>query len=102
MMPPGAMAPGGGGRGGKPGAGAIRPGGRARNRQTGETPGVPAGLRGKVGRARSGAFPSVPATTRRRLEKEQNAETLQLLDEELWKVEETEPAGLKQPRRLAN
>jgi hypothetical protein len=102
MMPPGAMAPGGGGRGGKPGTGAIRPGGRARNRQTGETPGVPASLRGKAGKTPSGAFPSVPATTRRSQEREQKAETLQLLDEELWKVEETEPAGLKQPRRLAN
>jgi hypothetical protein len=102
MMPPGAMSPGGGGRGGKPGTGAIRPGGRARNRQTGETPGVPAGLRGKAGKTPSGAFPSVLATTRRSQEREQNAETLQLLDEELWKVEETEPAGLKQPRRLAN
>lgn len=102
MMPPGGMAPGtgGGNRAGKPGAGTVRPVGRKRDRQQGDTPGIPAGLRGKAGRELPGAFPTAPASTRRRHEDE--AETLQLLDEELWKVEETTVAPAAQPRRLAN
>ena len=101
MMPPGGMgAAGAGGSAGRTGAGAIRPGGRGRSRQTGDTPGVPAGLRGKAGQA--GAFPSAPASTRRRQEKDQDAETLQLLDEELWTVEENASSVPKQVRRLAN
>jgi hypothetical protein len=104
MMPPGGMAPGtgGGNRAGKPGAGTVRPVGRKRDRQQGDTPGVPAGLRGKAGRELPGAFPSAPASTRRRYEDEA-AETLQLLDEELWKVEESATAApATQQRRLAN
>lgn len=101
MMPPGGMGAGGNGRGGKPGTTPVRPNGRGRNRQTGETPGVPVGLRGKAGKGTAGAFPSVPANTRRRQDKDQPAETLQLLDEELWKVEEAETAAPTQVRRLA-
>lgn len=104
MMPPGAMGgAGGGGRGGKPGAGTIRPTGRKRDRRDGDTPGVPVGLRGKAGKDLPGAFPSVPASTRRRQEKNQPADTLQLLDEDLWKVEESEAVAVPStPRRLAN
>jgi hypothetical protein len=100
MMPPmaGAGAGGGGtGRGAKPGVGSgIRPVNRKRKAQNGETPGVPVGLRGKAGRDLPGSFPMVPATSRRRKdEREKPAETLQLLDEELWKVEEAEAAEQK-------
>lgn len=101
MMPPGAggMGAGGGGKPGKSGAaGTIRPAGRKRDRQSEETPGVPAGLRGKAGKDLPGAFPAVPANTRRRQEKTPT-ETLQLLDEDLWKVENPEPT---QPHRYAN
>lgn len=103
MMPPGAMgAAGPGNRGGKPGAGTIRPVGRKRDRKHGETPGVPVGLRGKAGKDLPGAFPAVPAGTRRRQEKNQPADTLQLLDEELWKVEGAETVATPTPpRRLA-
>ncbi|WP_350279202.1 hypothetical protein [Kribbella sp. HUAS MG21] len=100
MMPPGAgMGAGGsGGRAGKSGAaGTIRPVGRKRDRQNDETPGVPVGLRGKAGKDLPGAFPVAPVTARRRPEKAP-AETLQLLDEDLWKVED-EPAAA---RRYAN
>lgn len=104
MMPPGAggMGAGGGGKPGKSGAaGTIRPAGRKRDRQSEETPGVPAGLRGKAGKDLPGAFPAVPTSTRRRQEKAP-AETLQLLDEDLWKVEEPDTAPPTQPRRYAN
>jgi hypothetical protein len=94
MMPPmggAAGAGGGGGRGGKPGAGAIRPVNRKRKAQEDETPGVPIGLRGKAGRDFPGAFPMLPVNNRRRKdERDQPIETIQLLDEELWKVEEAE------------
>ncbi|MFF1817248.1 hypothetical protein ACFVWG_08120 [Kribbella sp. NPDC058245] len=101
MMPPMAGG-GGGGRGGKPGGGTIRPINRKRKSQEGETPGVPAGLRGRSGRSLPGAFPMVPATTRRRKdEREKPADTLQLLDEELWTIEETPVSDQQQPGRLA-
>jgi hypothetical protein len=106
MMPPGGMGAAGPGnnRAGKPGAGTIRPVGRKRDRQNGETPGIPAGLRGKAGKDLPGSFPAVPASTRRRQEQHPAADTLQLLDEDLWKVEQTEVAAAapKPPRRLAN
>ncbi len=104
MMPPGGAgaAGAGGNRAGKPGSGAIRPVGRKRERKQDETPGVPVGLRGKAGRDLPGAFPAVAAGTRRRHERDE-ADTLQLLDEDLWKVEETEVvAAPAQRRRLAN
>ncbi|ADB29877.1 hypothetical protein Kfla_0758 [Kribbella flavida DSM 17836] len=95
MMPPGAAAAApGGGRGGKAATGAVRPLARGRNRQAGETPGIPAGLRG---RSSEQAF---TAPTRRRPERDPQAETLQLLDEELWQVEEPEAAAPKRARRL--
>ncbi|WP_328333229.1 hypothetical protein OHA70_16030 [Kribbella sp. NBC_00382] len=95
MMPPGAGAAGGGGRGGKPGAGAIRPVNRKRKSQDDETPGVPIGLRGKAGKSLPGGFPMVPAASRRRKDEREKADTIQLLDEELWKVEEAEAAETK-------
>jgi hypothetical protein len=95
MMPPGAGAGGGGGRGGKPGAGAIRPVNRKRKSQEDETPGVPIGLRGKAGRSLPGGFPMVPASSRRRADEREKADTIELLDEELWKVEEAEAAETK-------
>ncbi|MGZ0149062.1 hypothetical protein ACXJJ3_18470 [Kribbella sp. WER1] len=94
MMPPGAGAAGmgGGGRSSTSGtAGTIRPAARKRDRQSEETPGVPTGLRGKAGKDLPGAFPVAPANTRRRQEKAP-VETLQLLDEDLWKVEDTDTA----------
>ncbi len=93
MMPPmgGAAGAGGGGRGGKPGTGAIRPVNRKRKAQEDETPGVPVGLRGKAGRDLPGAFPMLPVNNRRRKdERDKPIDTIQLLDEELWKVEEAE------------
>jgi hypothetical protein len=101
MMPPGAgMGAGGGGRGGKSGAsGTIRPVGRQRDRRTDGTPGIPASLRGKAGKDLSGTFPAAPSTSRRRQETAPT-ETLQLLDEDLWKVENDKTAA--QPRRSAN
>lgn len=101
MMPAGtgAMGAGGGGRAGKSGAaGTIRPTGRKRDRQNEETPGVPVWLRGKAGKDLPGAFPAVPANTRRRQDKGP-ADTLQLLDEDLWKVEETEAVAPVTPPR---
>jgi hypothetical protein len=95
MMPPGAAGVGGGGRGGKPGAGAIRPVNRKRKSQDDETPGVPIGLRGKAGKSLPGGFPMVPAASRRRKDEREKADTIQLLDEELWQVEEAEAAETK-------
>ncbi|MFC9687717.1 hypothetical protein ACFTSF_04205 [Kribbella sp. NPDC056951] len=100
MMPPMGGA-GGGGRNGKTGA-PIRPVGRRRERREEDTPGVPVGLRGRAGRDLPGAFPAVPASTRRRQDTGPSAETLQLLDEELWKVDETEVAAPPATQRFAN
>jgi hypothetical protein len=101
MMPPGAGAGAGGGKSGR-GGGPIRPVGRKRDRRKEETPGVPVGLRGKAGKDLPGAFPAMPATNVRRQRDALSSETLQLLDEDLWKVEEAETATPPAPRRLAN
>lgn len=91
MMPPMMGGAGGAGnRAGKPGNGVIAPANRRRDRRQGDTPGVPAGLRGREGKDLPGAFPAVPVSTRRRKEKTEAANTLQLLDEDLWKVEATD------------
>ncbi|MGW6197212.1 hypothetical protein ACWF0M_13800 [Kribbella sp. NPDC055110] len=105
MMPPMAGAAGAGSnRAGKPGNGVLA--GRAnrrRDRQQGDTPGVPAGLRGREGKDLPGAFPAVPVNTRRRKEKTEAANTLQFLDEDLWKVEATDAkAAPHQERRPSN
>jgi len=65
---------------------------------------VPAGLRGKAGNDAAGAFPSPSAAVRRRTEKNKVTDTLELLDEELWKVDETEPTAAPPPgtRRFSN
>jgi hypothetical protein len=92
MMPPmtGGAAGAGSNKAGKPGNGVISRANRRRDRQQGDTPGVPAGLRGREGKDLPGAFPAVPVNTRRRKEKTEAANTLQLLDEDLWKVDATE------------
>jgi len=100
MMPPppmsGAGGGGGTGRSGKPGAGAIRPVNRKRKAQDDETPGVPVALRGKAGRSLPGGFPMLPTVSRRRKdERDKPNDTIQLLDEELWLVEEAEAAETK-------
>ncbi|GAA0612463.1 hypothetical protein HPO96_22755 [Kribbella sandramycini] len=101
MMPPGGAAGAGpGGRAGKPGASTIRPPARKRTRRD-ETPGVPSELRGRSGRDLPAAFPLPPATPRRRPDKDPQAQTLQLLDEDLWKVEHPEPAPPPTPHRHA-
>lgn len=107
MMPPMAGAAGAGSnRAGRPGNGMIAPGNRRRDRQQGDTPGVPVGLRGRAGKDLPGAFPAVPVNTRRRKEKTEAANTLQLLDEDLWKVEATDakaaPPATRLERRPAN
>ena len=107
MMPPMAGAAGAGSnKAGRPGNGMIAPGNRRRDRQQGDTPGVPVGLRGRAGKDLPGAFPAVPVNTRRRKEKTEAANTLQLLDEDLWKVEATDakaaPPAPHQQRRPTN
>ncbi len=107
MMPPmGGAAGAGSNKAGRPGNGMIAPGNRRRDRQQGDTPGVPVGLRGRAGKDLPGAFPAVPVNTRRRKEKTEAANTLQLLDEDLWKVEATDakaaPPATRQERRPAN
>ncbi|MFI5736312.1 hypothetical protein ACIA49_39725 [Kribbella sp. NPDC051587] len=100
MMPPMGGAGAGDGRNGK--GAPIRPVGRKRDRRDEETPGVPVGLRGRAGKDLPGAFPAVPANTRRRQDSGPAAETLQLLDEELWQVDEAEVAAPQATPRLAN
>ncbi len=101
MMPPmGGAGAGGGGRNGK--GSPLRPVGRRRERRDEDTPGVPVGLRGRAGKDLPGAFPAVPANTRRRQDSGPSAETLQLLDEELWQVDETEAAAPQATPRLTN
>ncbi|MET7282297.1 hypothetical protein ABZS29_28975 [Kribbella sp. NPDC005582] len=101
MMPPmGGAGAGGGGRNGK--GSPLRPVGRRRERRDEDTPGVPVGLRGRAGKDLPGAFPAVPANTRRRQDSGPSAETLQLLDEELWQVDETEATAPQATPRLSN
>ncbi|MEU4193253.1 hypothetical protein AB0E69_15255 [Kribbella sp. NPDC026611] len=95
MMPP--MGAGAGAEGGsrRSGSGAIRPVGRERRRTNGSTPGVPEALQGRASKA---SFQAKPA----RREKEQAA-TLEVLDEDLWTVEASEPAAApKQVRHPAH
>lgn len=95
MVPPmGAAGAGMGGRTGGAGSGAVTRPGQARRRD-GRTPGLPAVLSGKAGKANPDAF-----TVRRR---EAAAEsdiptTVQLIDEDLWRVEQA-PAMDQPPRR---
>ena len=90
MMPP--MMPGGGGGGGsgKPRPGTAPPVAPGRMRPAGANAGVPAGLLGR-------AAANDPAARARRGDRggwvrREAPETEELLDEELWRVEEPEPA----------
>ena len=95
MMPPmggmGGAAAGMGGRGGGPGGpgGLSRP--RERRRDNGPTPGLPGLLTGKAGAADAGAF------RRRRSQESDIPSTVQLIDEDLWQVEDKPAAVVEQP-----
>lgn len=96
MMPPmgggmGAAAAGLGGGGGGPGGpgGLSRP--RDRKRDNGQTPGMPGLLSGKAGKADQNAF------RRNRTVESDIPTTVQLIDEDLWQVEEKAPAVVDQP-----
>ncbi|MGW6282666.1 hypothetical protein [Kribbella sp. NPDC055071] len=99
MMPPGTAGAGGGGTGpstgGRPGTGAARPGGPGRVRADAPTPGVPAGLRGRSATADSGR---TSVSTDRQRQRE-GAETLQMLDEELWTVDDPAAAAKRSETR---
>lgn len=90
MMPPPPMAPMGGagaGGGGSPGDG-KGPGSPERRRPARNVPGVPKRLRGRAGTLDSTpAFMATPASAVRTSEDE--AATVEVLDERLWQVEET-------------
>ena len=93
MMPPMGAAGAGagiGGGGGTPGSGAAKraaPGrGRARD---GRTPGLVGPLSGKAGKADPNAF---AARNRRETEESDIPSTVQLIDEDLWQVEQRTPA----------
>jgi hypothetical protein len=95
MVPPMAGAGAGmAGRGGGPGSGAATRPGPARRRD-GRTPGLPAVLSGKAGKANPDAF-----TVRRRQAAAESdiPTTVQLIDEDLWQVEQA-PAMDQPPRR---
>lgn len=104
MMPP-PMMPGGmgGGRTARTG-GPVRSGGPGRARPGGPPPGVPAALRGRTGRPdATGMVPAAAAADRnRRRQRSDDVNTLQLLDEELWTVDNTTPEAQQEARRLAN
>ena len=88
MMPPMGGAAAGGGRGGGPGSGAAQRPGRNRRRDE-PTPGLPAVLSGKAGKADLHAF---TARTRATAPESDVPTTVQLIDEDLWQVAEPAPA----------
>jgi hypothetical protein len=109
MMPPGGLAGAAGGSRAKAGTGAVRPGSPVRQRPTGPTPGIPAGLRGRTKKDEQAGFPTVPPLSNSKKQRRQTeeVETLQLLDEELWEIEQQSPAtspvaGPTPYRRLAH
>jgi len=92
-MPPAQQQPqhGGAKTGGgiKPGAAEHAATGRSRERKPGTTPGV--SLLGRSGRGRPVTRAAEPAPAPRRWDREN--ETVQLLDEELWQVEQEDTKG---------
>jgi len=93
MMPPTGMG-GAGGSGGGPGPGAAsRPGGNNRNRRKEVvTPGLPVMLSGKAGMADVNAF---TGRGRKQVAESDVPTTVQLIDEDLWQVEQ-KPAADEQ------
>ncbi len=90
MMPMGMGGMGAGGRGGGPGpgSGAVRrPGGRGRT--DGPPPGLPAALSGKAGRKDAHGF---VVRTRDQAADADVPNTVELIDEDLWRVAEKAPA----------
>ncbi|MEU0091536.1 hypothetical protein [Kribbella sp. NPDC006257] len=89
MMPPGAMGSGNG----KPKPGTATPVVQGRGRSQNRLPGVPPKLRGRTGKsdaANSLASFGAPAAAarRRKAEEKEQVDTVQLLDEELWTVQD--------------
>lgn len=89
MMPPGAMGSGNG----KPKPGTATPVLQGKGRSQNRLPGVPPKLRGRSGKAdAAGSLSSfgapAAAARRRKAEEKEQIDTVQLLDEELWAVEE--------------
>jgi hypothetical protein len=111
MGGPGAGAGGGASRGGGAGAGGNEgprsrhriPSGTIRapqvdERPVGEAPGVPSGLKGRSSKPdRDDGFPVVmplPTATRRPTKQRDQAKSLELLDEDLWNVDDDKPNPL--------
>ncbi|WP_133799830.1 hypothetical protein [Kribbella caucasensis] len=99
MMPP--MGMGGGGESPKPGT--AKPVVQNKGRTTNRLPGVPPKLRGRSGKADPtsglGAFGAAASATRRRSERTEPLDTVQLLDEELWAVESKPESSTATPTR---
>lgn len=96
MMPP-PMMPGMGGDGnGKPKPGTAQPTGPGRTRPAGGAAGVPAGLRGRTG---GGDGQRRAAPSRARREQDQQNPNVELLDSELWEVDQPKPASPVSERR---
>lgn len=101
MMPP--MGMGGGGN--KPKPGTATPPMQGQGRSQNKLPGVPQKLRGRSGKSDPtsgpGAFGAAAAPRRRRSGEKELVDTVQLLDEELWAVEEppAAPAAAPAPKR---
>jgi hypothetical protein len=97
MMP---MTPGGGGTTAPKSGNGTRMGGGRGPKRSSAVPGLPASLKGKSGTVDRNAFPAPAKPTRR--ERAEDIPTLQLLDEEMWQVDETPDASPTQVRRLLN
>ena len=86
MMPPMGMGGGGAGAGGGPGSGtASRPGNNKNRRKEVVTPGLPVMLSGKAGMADMNAF---AGRGRKQVAESDVPTTVQLIDEDLWQVEQ--------------
>lgn len=89
MMPMSGMG-GGGGGGPKPGTGPRSVTGRGR-KPSSNVPGLPPTLQGKAGSVDRNAFPAPSKPTLR--ERNEDTGKLELLDEEMWQVDETPAAS---------
>lgn len=105
MMPMTGGFGGVGGGGGTPGSGAVRrpPGGRGRGRAA--PPGLPSQLQGKAGATERESFAPLHKQSRR--SSDPDVTTLQILDEELWQVDQPTGQALTDrpadaPRRRAH
>ena len=95
MMPPGTGA--GGNGSGQPKPGTAPAAGTGRSRPAGPNPGVPTGLRGRAGNGET----APRAATGSRRQRRAGPQTVEMLDSELWEVDQSGPTAGQASTRQA-